>query len=780
MIKKSLPLAVGLIMSAPTLAQDDTSGFTLEEIVVTAQKREQSLQDVPIAVTAYDSNALKAQGIQEVTDLNKANPSFHINVQQNKVSNSPVRIRGIGTNGTNAAFEGAVGLYVDGVYRSRPGMVLSTFNDVGGIEILRGPQGTLFGKNTSAGAMIITSQAPEHEFSAGGEVTVGNYDKTRGNFYVTGGVTDELALRASIVYDKADGFYENNLTGNNSMNTDTQSIKLQALYEPTEDLSIRTIIDYTEADEKCCYGMSTRLDAPSALDQAVVGPSVAAKGISYFTNGRYTEDRPINQDGKDISRDRGISIDVNYALNENMDLRSITSYREYKNAQSEGDWDFNPYDWGSDYAQSYEFETFTQEFNLTGNTELGDIDVEYVLGLFYSNEDLIHNLSYGTGEDMQVLALGLGGAIENPDAIAVNNLYTLEDEVRAVYGHFTFALSEQINLIAGVRYSEEEKELTLENLIGTDAEYWAYSLANHQVFATLGSGSLSGPEGSEGIDEEEVTYTLGVQYFPTEDTQVYANYSKGYKAGGISMNVNAMGAFNPASPSPTFDPAVYAPEYVDAYEVGIKTNYLEGAGRLNIAVFYSDYQDIQVNSWDGLKFNTGNAETAVTQGIEIENMLALSENLITNVAITYLDDTSFGEVPATFDPEGRMTDRDQAFAPEWAGNIGLMYENNLNDSLEIYGNFNLSYTGKHWVSNDVDVKQSYSLVDLSLGLRSTDGIWDIAFFCQNCGDKEYITNGFTAPFLGTVLQQVDPSAEDVVMINTGAPRTYGVTVTANF
>jgi iron complex outermembrane recepter protein len=781
MKKQTLPIAISLALTAPLAASqsNDASHFTLEEIVVTAQKREQSLQDVPIAVTAYDAASLKAQGIQEVTDLNKASPSFNITIGQNKVSNSPVRIRGIGTYGTNAAFEGAVGLYVDGVYRSRSGMVLSTFNDVAGIEILRGPQGTLFGKNTSAGAMILSSTIPDYEFSAGGEMTVGNYNKTRGSLYVNGGVTDKLALRASLVYDKADGFYDNKITGNNVNNTDTQSLKLQALYEPTEDLSIRVIADYSQADEKCCYTQSTRLEEPTALDKAVIGPFVAVKGLPYFEKGPHDSDRYINQDGSDKSKDKGLSVDVTYALNEDIDLRSITSYREYENRQKEGDWDFNPYDWGRDYAQSYEFETLTQEFNLTGSTDINNIGVEYVLGLFYSNEDLQHELSQYVGSDLQALAFaGFGGAIENPNEPVIDNRYNLEDEVKAVYGHFTFELTDQLNLIAGVRYSEEEKNLTMENLVGSDAEYFAHSVANHQVFYAVAPGSLTGPEGSAGIDEEEVTYTAGLQYFPIEGMQLYANYSKGYKAGGISMNVNAMGVFDPSSPAPAYQPGFYAPEYVDAYEIGMKTDYADGRGRLNIAVFYSDFEDIQVNRFDGLQFRTGNAETAVTQGIEIENEFAINEKLTSKVAITYLDDTSFGEVPTSFN--SALSGRDQTFAPEWAGNLGLNYEDRLTDALEIYSNFNLSYSGKHFIGNEVDLRQSYSLIDLSLGLKTTDGIWDLSLFCQNCSDQEYYTYGFSAPLAGAALRTVDPSAKDPVMVNTGAPRTYGITVTANF
>ncbi|BFM15638.1 TonB-dependent receptor [Maricurvus nonylphenolicus] len=796
MLKKSLPVAISvatLLPSLPVIAND--ASFTLEEIVVTAQKREQSLQDVPVAVTAYDSQAMKAQGIDDAVDLNTASPSVNFNTAQNKVSNSPVRIRGIGTNGTNAAFEGAVGLYMDGVYRSRSGMVLATFNDISSVEILRGPQGTLFGKNTSAGAMILSSTKPSQDFEAGGEVTLGNYDKQKASFYVNGAVTDTLAMRASIISDKRDGFIDNPVTGKDQLNTDIYSAKVQALWQPSDELEVRVIADYSKSDETCCYGMETRVDAPDPSNpfDAFYTALSNARGLPYYTADQFDRDNYNNQDGSDESTDKGISVDVTYDINERLTLKSITSYREYSNDQTQGDADFGPVDLLKDYQQLYDFETLSQEFNLTGDFELGDTPVEYVVGAFYSKEDLDHIYKLSSGADMGanfdlIFNDGSGSPVDglftpaelaNPDAgpfVASN--FEHEDEVWAAYGHFTFSLTEQVNLVTGLRYSEEEKTLKHTNLMGDANTYFDNLRQNNAGWLLLGA-STGSPDFENTISDEEWTYTASVQYFPMEDLQLYATYSKGFKAGGISLNPDAAGQLIDATTYLTWLalPAVplqlsgkvdssYDPEYVDAYEVGLKTGFHDGRGRLNMALFYSDYEDIQVTTFVGTSFVTDNADTAKSQGIELELDYAVTENLRADLSVTYLDDTSYGSSELIPHLEGR----DQAFAPEFAGALNISYSNEISSTLEGYMNLNVSYMGEHYISNDIEETEEYTLVGSTFGVRTLDGVWDLSLFCRNCFDTEFYTNGNTAP-----LQWHAPE-----MANQGPPRTYGVTVSANF
>ena len=802
--KKLLSASVALAVlsgfgSTAALAED----FTLEEIIVTAQKREQSLQEVPVAVTAISAEELKASGVDDIADLNTANPSFVINVQQNKVTNSPARIRGIGTTGTNPAFEGAVGMYVDGVYRSRPGMVMSTFNDIGQLQILRGPQGTLFGKNTSAGALILDSSMPTSEFEAGVDVSLGNYDAQKYTVHVNGGLSDSVSGRVSVLHNVRDGYYDNAFTGKNTTNIDTQSFKGQLLWEG-DTASVRVIADYTQADELCCYNFSGRLDPEgdfsNPLDQLY---STFTSGASWYTETGdvFARNNSNQTDSTDESEDWGVSLDVNIDITDNMELRSITSYREYTNEQADGDWDFSPVDFGADYRQLYEFETLTQEFNLTGSAEIGDVGVEYVLGAFYSNEDLHGEFQIGVGEFLgenwqvaygaQLAAATDPGAIaffstlvgSDPDQLARPGFLTGDDtfehndEVMAFYGHFTFSITETFNLIAGIRYSEEEKELDRTNNRGGPLAMLTHMAANQLGTLALGA-SYSGPDLQTSIDEEELTYTFGGQWFVNDVTQVYANYSRGYKAGGISLNRDAGGnlvsvtnLFLPVFPTtdaevltgPAADPT-YDPEFVDSYELGMKTEYQGGRGRLNLAIFFSEFEDIQANTFTGTSFLTYNADTATTRGVEIENTYALTENLTSTVSVTWLEEASFGDEPNEFQP--LLPGRDIELAPELAAFVGLRYDEQVSDDVNLYGNLNISYTGEHNLSNDVDMTDSYTTIGAAIGLRLMDEHLDVQLNCSNCLDKEYLTNAFTAP-----LQFHDP-----LMGNPGAPRTYSLNV----
>ena len=782
-------------------------GLVVEEVIVTAQKREQSLQEVPVAVTAIGAEEMKASGIDDIADLNTANPSFIVNVQQNKVSNSPARIRGIGTTGTNPAFEGAVGMYVDGVYRSRSGMVLSTFNDIGQLQILRGPQGTLFGKNTSAGALILDSVRPTAEFEAGIDVSAGNYDSQKYTAFVNGSLSDSVVGRIAVLHNKRDGFFDNPLTGANTTNIDTQSVKGQLLWRG-DTASVRFIADYTQADELCCYNFSGRLDpegdiaaafaaiaSPDPSDDAAALELVyqgfaAAAGVPWYdqTGDVFARNNVNQTDSTDESEDWGVSINASIDLTDDIVLQSITSYREYTNEQTNADWDFSPVDFGADYRQFYEFQTLSQEFNLNGLASIAQRDVEYVLGAFYSNEDLDHTLEQGVGEDLgdnwQIAFAGtpLEPLTGDPDQLArpgtlfANTNFDHSDEVIALYGHFTFSVTDTLNLIAGVRYSREEKELDRTNLFGGPLATLNHIAANQLGALGLGA-SFSGPDLKTSIEEKEWTYTAGFQWFPSDATQVYASYSRGYKAGGISLNADAGGnlvsILNLFGPPPTTDDAVitgpavdptYEPEFVDSYEVGLKTEYQDGRGRLNLAGFLSDFEDIQANTFTGTAFLTYNADTATTRGIEIENTYALIEGLTSTASVTWLADASFGNEPNAFQP--LLPGRDIELAPEWAGFLGLRYDRNVSADVNVYGNLNVSYTGDHNLSNDVDAEASYTTWGAAVGVRLMNERLDVQINCSNCTDEEYLTNAFTAP-----LQFHGP-----LMGNAGPPRVYALNV----
>jgi iron complex outermembrane recepter protein len=783
-------VAVGVITitSPPVLSQ------VLEEVTVTAQKRNQSMQDVPVAVTAYTGEDLQQGRISDVADLSVANPSFTINVQHNKVSNSPAHIRGVGTTGTNAAFEGAVGLYVDGVYRSRPGMVMSTFNDIGSLEILRGPQGTLFGKNTSAGALVLASNSPTFEFDAGLEANLGNYHREKFSGYVNGPVTDTLALRFAAISNQRDGYFDNPFTGNNTQNIDTQSYKLQALFEPVDRWSARLIADYSESDERCCYSLAGRYDPEgdfeNPLDQLY---STFTNGAPYFNEtGDAGNRRNVNNvDGTDETEDWGLSLDLHVDLTDSMQLRSITSYREYQNEQSNGDWDFGPADFGADFRQLFSFKTFTQEFNFTGAWQLGETNVDYVLGAFYSNEDLDHIVEMGVGEflgeNWQIafadtpLAAMPADVLARPGTFFNNADFDHKNEVYALFGHFTFVLSDSWNMIAGIRYSDETKELDRKNLLAeNNLDMLNYMLSNQLGFLGLGA-TFPGPDNQFELSDDETTFTLGLQYFLDDDTQTYLTYSKGYKAGGISLSSDAGGNLvsvdnlvnilqgTPPTTSedvilgPSAD-AIYEPETVDSFELGVKTQYLGGRGRLNTAIFYSEFENIQSNTFTGTSFLAYNADTAEVAGVELENTYRHTDNLSSVFSVTWLERAKFGDEPNAIQPN--IIGRDLEHAPQWAAYIGLDYERSLSANITGFANMGIAYKGKHFLSNDGGITDEYTLVGASIGLRLLGDALEIALSCQNCSDEDYLTSTFTQPF----------HFNNPAMVNVGSPRVLWGTI----
>ena len=341
-----------------------------------------------------------------------------------------------------------------------------------------------------------------------------------------------------------------------------------------------------------------------------------------------------------------------------------------------------------------------------------------------------------------------------------------EDEVVAVFSHFTVALSDKLSAIASFRYSEEEKTLDRTNLLfDNPTDYRNYLVQNHAGAITLGV-NVNGPDlEGEKVSEEEWTYNFALQYFLNEDTQLFGSFSHGFKAGGMDLLPDTGGqAVNLFG----FSPAValnYNPEYVDSYELGLKTSYMDGRGRANIAVFRSEFDDIQFSVYTGLNFIIDNAGEAVSQGIEIENTYALTESITSNISLTFLD-AEYGKGA----PNGGEGE-ELSHAPEVAATIGLDYDKPINDQLALYGKFNYNYMGSHNMDYGSEITQdAYGVLSLQLGLRDAEGVWSATLWCDNCADEEYVTFVYNAP------GYYDNTNNGY----SGAPRTYGLTVSANF
>jgi outer membrane receptor protein involved in Fe transport len=392
--------------ASPTAGQAAEQGMNVGDIIVTATRRAEALSNVPIAVSAVSSESLQNSGANDIRQLNQLAPSLLVSSTGSE-ANGSARIRGIGTVGDNPGLESSVAVFVDGVYRSRSGIGLNELGEVDRIEVLRGPQGTLFGRNASAGLIHIITKKPSFEFGGFGELNYGNFDYIRASGAVTGPITQTLAARLDAVYVKRDGFYHD-VTNNTDVNDRNRYfVRGQLLYEPSDDLSVRLIGDYTHRDEKCCGAVyidqtvdpSNRnlLDpTKNTIIQTLLGLGEPAAAFSNpFSRNIYpTPGRTY----KGITKDWGVSGEVNWNLG-GANLTSITAYRDYRSNQgSDTDYSFVDILYRAPGKSAYqrEFRTFTQELRLQGSAF--DNKLDWLIGGYFANEklSLTDNLKFGT------------------------------------------------------------------------------------------------------------------------------------------------------------------------------------------------------------------------------------------------------------------------------------------------------------------------------------------------------------------------------------------------
>ena len=430
---------------------EDTAADEYDDnvIIVTAQGRQQSLADVPIAVSAVSGETLEKSGVTDIRELNQVAPSLLVSSTGNE-ANGSARIRGIGTVGDNPGLESSVAVFVDGVYRSRSGNALSEIGPIDRIEILRGPQGTLGGRNSTAGLINIYTAPPEFDFGAYGAFTYGNYDAIRVEAGVNAPLGDTLAARVDGVYFERDGFYNDVVNGVTVNDRDRYLVRGQLLFEPNSDVSFRVVGDYSKKDEACCAATFVQpefaplarvsgptLDpftrpapgTPALTDYRPGGNPIAAILVGLGQNPAALDQSTFDRDiyvtpGRSyagMTEDYGISGELNWALG-SVDLTSITGYREYQNTQG-SDTDYTQVDIlyraPGDFAGARQFKTFTQELRLSGS--LFDDRLDWLVGGFYANEDLQvrDNLRFGTQYGQFVscrIALAINPALVNPSA----------------------------------------------------------------------------------------------------------------------------------------------------------------------------------------------------------------------------------------------------------------------------------------------------------------------------------------------------------------------------
>lgn len=776
------PFVIAASLATPASAQESpaaeeqASGTGLNDIVVTAQRRSERLQDVPIAITAADSDMLSTAGVENISNIQAISPSITFRATNISSSTANVIIRGLGTTGNSRSFEGSVGVFIDGVYRTRAAAALQNFLDIDNLQVLRGPQGTLFGKNTTAGALLLSSATPSLSEAEGSfEASYGNYDALLVRAAASVPLSETVAVRIAGVASNHDGFYTDATTGRSLNNDRTQAVKGQLLFEPSSDFSVRLIGDYSRGSGNCCYATSAFLDGPT---QPLIDGLTLLNGGVLPSAKLSDREQSLNGDGRQVVEDFGATLQIEAGLGDGT-LKSVTAIRKFNLDQNDMDPDFS----GADifrYFEDFHSRFISQE--LTYNSRIEALNAEAVFGLFVSDEKLRMGRTLpwaGQAQAYWDTVLGAAG-IPAGTAVATANPWAVEAMAGkansyAGFAHLDFAVSDRFNVIGGLRYSIEKKRGSFRNSF--------YDPNPFTVFTVI--GVAPGPDYAATTTNKALSGTFGIQFRPNSDMMLYATYNRGFKAGGVNIDANAGGTlinnaayynalpqayrdafFGGAPAQPALNP-VYKPEKIHAFEAGAKVTYLGDRARTNIALFYYDISNLQIAQFIGLRFTVLNARKAKDYGLEIENLFQLTDGLTLAADATWVPHAQYATDPG-IDPV--LSGSRFRFAPKISGNASLNLDQPVSDTVNLTARLQYQYTSGQLINQaGVSRQGPVSLVNANLGVKLPDSNLTLEGYVQNFFDKTYFTQAFPTP-----LQTGDENGY------LGAPRTYGVRLKARF
>jgi iron complex outermembrane recepter protein len=800
--------------------------YSDNEIIVSATRRDQAAQDVPLAVSVVGGEQLANAGVVDIRGIQQLAPSLKTTTGQSSATGAVLSIRGIGTAGDNPGFEPAVGVFIDGVFRSRAGVALAELPPIERVEVLRGPQGTLFGRNTSAGGYV--------------EASYGNYDEIEVKAGVTGPVTEQLALRLDGGYHKRDGYIRDVNSDNRINNLDRYFVRGQALFE-NEDVSFRLIGDYAKTDEVCCGAVNTLsglqifpgIDTSSNSGLALVatnvirgfagvpalGGTAGTVGIPNYSRG--SRDMAVTP-GRDLSekvKEWGVSGELNWDFG-GATLTSITAYRDW-DARRNQDIDFSGLDRA--YRDNYRtgIKDFTQEIRLQG-TAFND-SVDWLVGGFYLNEKLTLNdtVRFGAQADQYVdgvfreltrtqanpaglqlfgtlgPATPLAGGVALPrtpsGAGQQNDAYKVDTEAFAAFTHNIINFTDSLSLTLGLRYNHETKDIeTNLNSVVPACAFWQNpaSLPYRQGLIAAGQ-SATNPLGLFGSaflltcnptvnsefngarsgdrSESEFTGTAKLSFKVNDDVLVYGGYDRGYKSGGYNLDRGSFDSVLLGGNGAQIEDLEFGNETVDAYEVGIKTNFTRQF-QFNAALFYSDFKNYQSNRFSGTNFVVLNFDKLVSKGVELESIIRPHPDLAFNLGYTYVDAKATDASPLAGGDNGRQASNQPkhtitgavTWTPEISTGVNGLFHADFRQQSDAFPlNDPLA---RRFTAND-----GFGIVNLRAGVNFGDGKYSIEGYVENLFDTYYNITAFPIPEQGNSYA-VYPSP----------PRFYGVKVGAKF
>jgi iron complex outermembrane receptor protein len=765
--------AAALCAGAPSVAAAAADGTAVEEVIVTAQKRAENVQDVPLSIMAVSEKALEAKGIDDVRGLERIVPNLRMDTIA-QASGVALRIRGFGAS-SNAAIDPSVAPYIDGVFIPRPGAILTSFLDVEGVEVLRGPQGTLFGRNATVGAISLRTHAPGPDFGAKVSAEVGAFGSHKGEAMVNAPISDRLALRLAVTASDTDGYIRNRLDGKTYGWSDTVAGRASAKLKVTDNLTWTVRVDYARTNGDGVplnqVDTSTASAAQLAAYAARIGTPAA---ILAYPPGRDVSQAMTNLNLKDVQY--GVTSDLSWNLAGDYTVRLINAYRDWKNQQSDGDVVFTPIDLLSrdstfdSTSQSHELQVISPKGALLG----GKLD--FVAGLYYFEEDYAIGEVFNLGGRYCSFAVAaaapalLNACNAGPKIGAATGLFNQNAKSSAAYAQATYAITPTLDLILGARQTQDKKSGTFVETIANPA-----------------SALLRGAENTRlKFDDSQPSWRVNLSWHMTPEVMAFLTYSTGYKSGGLN---SAGGA------SALGQKRLFNSETSGDWEGGVKSVLFDRRLLLNVTAYETSLDDFQERSFDGVSFIIRNAGSIRARGVEVEGQARPNEHVSVDFGLAYLDSVFTANHTAPGLPACNnsatscktvqdLTGRTPTFSPKWQGNLGAEYTTSpFAGGFTLSARGDMSFTSRIFSTNDLNpqgVVDGFTLYGGRVTLTSPDKSWTVALFGDNLTDEHYFRNKFVHTLDSIYGVRVPSSGATLYRAFVGAPRTWGVRASKTF
>jgi outer membrane receptor protein involved in Fe transport len=802
-------IAAQFAVSSTTLVQAQV----LEEVIVTARKINENLMEVPVAVSVVNGATMDREGITNLEQISARIPTLQLG---RSALASSIYIRGIGS-GINLGFEQSVGMYTDGIYQVRSRQFTKSMVDLERIEVLRGPQSLLFGKNTVAGAIKVETANPALGQDFNGYLTLDlepEYSTARGTAVISGDLSDNFAARLAMRYQQTDGYVDNKYINEDVQQRDDTLGRLSLVWAPTDSLRMIGKISHTKMDDTVGIEQvnpvanSDLLEATLAgetqlLPTNVVG-SIAAFAVPGFTaasGSREYDSWTGNLDWAPYDEEDLESTQVTLRADWDLDkytITSITGYNTFEFTQKH-DVDFHP---GNVVGgkNDEDLDLWSQELRIASHF---DGRFNFTAGIYYEEQELDVNANPtidGTlggvfGQlsanslspilpDVPLSALGInsvwnGLILATLDPAAAPLIGAEQDiiyratknqndnDTAAIFVELTYDLTDTLTLDLGARYSEDTKKTKKQADLGVGAPGDQIVVVEASGMPTgvldpqntalvLGSWSLLATyphQQSLNRDEDHLDPLVRLRWQVTDDIMSYLSYTEGYKSGGF----NASG--DTANPDGTPGPGTeFEDEEATAWELGVKANFWDNRARLSATAFYTEIDNLQVTSFRGTTFIVSNAAKLISQGLEMEGQVAVTENWEVGGAMAYLDSEfdEFKNGPCTIyqtaaiglDCQQDLSDERGPNAPEWTGALFSRYVHNLTSNLLVRFDMDAAYKDDYFLDGDLDsntLQDSYYKINARLGLAAADDKWEVAVYARNLTDETTYTYATDAP-----------------------------------